>query len=104
MPASPGSTLGWIDRDGDGFVEYQGQTPAGPMHPGWKDSDDALAHAGGTPATGPIALCEVQAYVYAARLAGAALARALAMPGRAEKLEPVRRRHDRRPPAGAARR
>jgi glycogen debranching enzyme len=85
------AALGWIDRDGDrdgdGFVEYQRRTVAGLMHQGWKDSDDALTHANGTPASGPIALCEVQAYVYAARLAGAVLARALAMPDRAEELE-----------------
>jgi glycogen debranching enzyme len=85
------AALGWIDRDGDrdgdGFVEYERRTAVGLMHQGWKDSDDALTHSDGTPATGPIALCEVQAYVYAARLAGAALARALAMPDRADELE-----------------
>ena len=85
------AALGWIDRDGDrdgdGFVEYERRTAVGLPHQGWKDSDDALTHVDGTPASGPIALCEVQAYVYAARLAGAVLARALAMPGRADALE-----------------
>jgi glycogen debranching enzyme len=81
------AALGWIDRDGDGFVEYQRRADDGLIHQGWKDSDDAVAHADGTPATGPIALCEVQGYVYAARRAGAVLAAALGMPERAAALE-----------------
>ena len=68
----------WIDRygdrDGDGFVEYQRQSAEGLVHQGWKDSDDAVFHADGSAARGPIALCEVQGYVYAARRAAAALA------------------------------
>jgi glycogen debranching enzyme len=84
------SALSWIDRDGDvdgdGFVEYQRQAPSGLLHQGWKDADDAVVHADGTIAEGPIALCEVQGYVYAARRAGAALAAALGMPERAASL------------------
>jgi glycogen debranching enzyme len=80
------AALRWIDRygdlDGDGFVEYQRQSASGLLHQGWKDSDDAVFHADGSPAQGPIALCEVQGYVYAARKAGAALA---ALLGRAER-------------------
>ena len=72
------AALHWIDRygdrDGDGFVEYQRQSGDGLLHQGWKDSDDAIFHADGSPARGSIALCEVQGYVYAARRAGAALA------------------------------
>jgi glycogen debranching enzyme len=68
----------WIDqfgdRDGDGFIEYQRQTGDGLIHQGWKDSDDAIFHADGSLARGPIALCEVQGYVYAARRAAAAMA------------------------------
>ena len=64
------AALGWIDkygdRDGDGFIEYHRQSPDGLVHQGWKDSDDAVFHADGTLAEGPIALCEVQGYVYAA--------------------------------------
>ena len=85
------AALGWIDRDGDrdgdGFVEYERRAADGLIHQGWKDSDDAVSHADGTPASGPIALCEVQAYVYAARRAGAVLAAALGMPDRAAELE-----------------
>jgi glycogen debranching enzyme len=84
------AALGWIDhygdRDGDGFVEYHRQSADGLVHQGWKDSDDAIFHADGSPARGPIALCEVQGYVYAARRAGAALAAALGLGERAAEL------------------
>ncbi|HJS92008.1 MAG TPA: amylo-alpha-1,6-glucosidase [Steroidobacteraceae bacterium] len=76
-----GAALGWIDRygdrDGDGFIEYQRRSPHGLAQQGWKDSNDSVFHADGRLAEGPIALCEVQAYTYAARLAAAALAQAL---------------------------
>jgi glycogen debranching enzyme len=85
------AALGWVDKygdlDGDGFVEYARQTPRGLANQGWKDSHDAIFHADGRLADGPIALCEVQGYVYAARRAGAALARALGDAGRADALE-----------------
>lgn len=56
----------WGDRDGDMYVEYFRETPAGLANQGWKDSFDAISHADGTLARAPIALCEVQGYVYAA--------------------------------------
>ena len=63
----------WIetfgDRDGDGYVEYQRATPAGLANQGWKDSWDAIRFADGRLAEPPIALCEVQAYTYAAYVA-----------------------------------
>ncbi len=65
------------DRDGDGFLEYSRQCPDGLVHQGWKDSDDAVFHADGSLARGPIAVCEVQGYAYAAWRAGADLAFAL---------------------------
>jgi len=78
------AALDWIDRygdiDGDGLVEYERKSPGGLLHQGWKDSDDAICYADGTPAEGPIALCEVQGYVYAAWEAGARLATALGRP------------------------
>jgi glycogen debranching enzyme len=84
------AALEWIDRygdrDGDGFVEYHRQSAAGLVHQGWKDSDDAVFHADGSLARGPIALCEVQGYVYAARQAAAAVAGALGRPERAAEL------------------
>ena len=75
------AALGWIDTygdlDGDGFVEYERQTGRGLANQGWKDSHNSIFHADGSPALGPIALCEVQGYVYAAKLQAAAMARAL---------------------------
>ncbi len=85
------AALAWIDdfgdRDGDGFVEYERRAPDGLIHQGWKDSDDAVSHADGSLAAGPIALCEVQSYVYAARRAGAVLAAALGFDDRVSALE-----------------
>ena len=84
------AALRWIDRygdlDGDGFVEYQRRSVNGLLHQGWKDSDDAIFHADGSLARGPIALCEVQGYVYAARKAGAVLAAVLGQAERAAEL------------------
>ncbi|HEY7215136.1 MAG TPA: glycogen debranching N-terminal domain-containing protein, partial [Thermoanaerobaculia bacterium] len=81
----------WIDDygdlDGDGFVEYSRRSRNGLTHQGWKDSVDAIFHRDGTLAEGPIALCEVQGYVYAARRQAAELARALGDAARAEGLE-----------------
>jgi glycogen debranching enzyme len=75
------AALAWIDRygdlDGDGFVEYARKTECGLDNQGWKDSHDAIFHADGRLAEAPIALCEVQAYVFAAKCAAAELADAL---------------------------
>ncbi|MGD0743484.1 MAG: glycogen debranching N-terminal domain-containing protein [Acidimicrobiales bacterium] len=81
--------LDWIehygDRDGDGFVEYQRRTDRGLVNQGWKDSFDGVNFANGRIAEPPIALCEVQGYVYAAYLARARLARARGDAGTAER-------------------
>jgi glycogen debranching enzyme len=73
--------LDWIDnfgdRDGDGFIEYQRQTETGLAQQGWKDSQDSVFHRDGRLADPPIALCEVQGYVYAAKRGAASLARIL---------------------------
>ncbi len=67
--------LAWIERfgdvDGDGYVEYHRATDRGLVNQGWKDSWDAMRYADGTIARAPIALCEVQGYVYGAYLARA---------------------------------
>jgi glycogen debranching enzyme len=82
--------LEWIDRygdaDGDGFVEYARHSKDGLDQQGWKDSRDSIFHANGDLAAPPIALCEVQGYVYDARLRAAALADALGKDALAVKL------------------
>ncbi len=69
--------LEWIDRygdlDGDGLVEYSRRSEQGLQNQGWKDSWDSVRFADGRLAEGPIALVEPQGYVYAARLAMAAV-------------------------------
>ncbi|MBX3502515.1 MAG: amylo-alpha-1,6-glucosidase [Alphaproteobacteria bacterium] len=72
--------LAWIESRGDGFVTYERQSERGLRNQGWKDSPDSVFHADGTLAEGAIALCEVQAYVYAAWRAAAAIARRLGEP------------------------
>jgi glycogen debranching enzyme len=84
--------LDWVDRygdaDRDGFVEYNRRTSKGLVHQGWKDSNDSVFHADGSLAEGPIALCEVQGYVYAAKSRVASVAEAL---GREELAVKLRR-------------
>jgi glycogen debranching enzyme len=75
------------DADGDGFVEYYRKTGDGLVNQGWKDSHDAIFHSDGRLAEGPIALCEVQGYVYAAKQHAAKLAAALGHDARASQLE-----------------
>ena len=83
--------LAWIDRsgdiDGDGYVEYARQSRNGLVNQGWKDSEDSIFHADGRLAEGSIALCEVQGYVYLARIHAARLARALGHEAQASELE-----------------
>jgi glycogen debranching enzyme len=85
------AALNWIDeygdRDRDGFVEYPVDSDAGLSNQGWKDSVDSVFHADGRLARGPIALCEVQGYVWAAKAQAAQLARAVGEPDRAAALE-----------------
>jgi len=82
--------LEWIDRygdiDGDGFVEYARRSREGLVQQGWKDSHDSVFHADGRLAEAPIALCEVQGYVYDAKLGAAELARELGEAALAERL------------------
>lgn len=82
--------LEWIDtygdRDGDGFVEYSRQSETGLVQQAWKDSDDSVFHADGRLANGPIAPCEVQGYVYAARMAASKLAEVRGLHSLADKL------------------
>jgi len=90
------AALSWIDgpadRDRDGFVEYFRANENGLANQGWKDSADAVFHADGRVATGPIALAEVQGYVFAAKRLIARCARRLGYPDRADILEDQSRR------------
>jgi len=83
--------LAWIDGpgdlDGDGFVEYARRSSSGLRNQGWKDSHDAIVHADGSLAEGPIALCEVQGYVYAAKRGLARVARRFGELERARRLD-----------------
>jgi glycogen debranching enzyme len=82
--------LGWIDGPGDpdqdGFVEYHRHSEKGLVNQGWKDSHDAIFHADGQLAQGPIALAEVQGYVYAAKKLAAQCAERLGLADRARQL------------------
>lgn len=82
--------LHWIDHfgdaDGDGFVEYQKHSARGLVNQGWKDSHDSVFHADGSMAVGPIALCEVQGYVYQAKKKAGELASMLGFSERAASL------------------
>ena len=81
--------LDWIDHygdiDGDGFVEYIRRSPRGLINQGWKDSWDANIHRDGRVARPPIALCEVQGYVYDAKYRISSLLRMFGESERAEK-------------------
>jgi glycogen debranching enzyme len=85
------AALRWIDEvgdaDHDGFVEYYRKTDKGLANQGWKDSYDAIFHADGRGAEGPIALAEVQGYVFAAKQVAARCARRLGHDALARKLE-----------------
>jgi glycogen debranching enzyme len=84
------AALAWIDGDGDrdkdGFVEYYRESAKGLVNQGWKDSHDSVCHADGSLAEGPVALCEVQAYVYGAKLAAGRMAEALELAAEAGRL------------------
>jgi glycogen debranching enzyme len=68
-------------------VTYGRAREEGLANQGWKDSHDSIFHRDGTLANSPIALCEVQGYVYAARRHAAKIAAALGHLNRAAALE-----------------
>jgi glycogen debranching enzyme len=76
----------WGDADGDGFVEYSRRSDEGLVQQGWKDSGDSIFHRDGRLAEAPIALCEVQGYVYQGKLAAGELARVMDEPELAQSL------------------
>jgi glycogen debranching enzyme len=85
------AALRWIDTfgdpDRDGFVEYVAEEGKGLRNQGWKDSGDSIFDAHGNLVQGSVALCEVQAYVFAAKRGAAGIARALGQAATALRLE-----------------
>lgn len=63
--------LAWLDRDGDldgdGFYEYLTRSAQGNENQAWKDSDDGIVYENGRKVEAPIATCEEQGFVYAAK-------------------------------------
>jgi glycogen debranching enzyme len=78
------AALAWIntfgDADGDGLVEYSRRSGDGLVSQGWKDSHDSVFHSNGEGATAPVALCEVQGYVYMAKTNAAYMSEKLGDP------------------------
>jgi glycogen debranching enzyme len=91
------AAMAWVDRsgdiDGDGFQEYRTRSSHGYYNQGWKDAGDAIPERDGSLAPLPLAVCELQGYVYDAKLRMAAIyellgekRRARQLRGQAEKL------------------
>ncbi len=82
--------LEWIDsygdRDGDGFLEYARASEKGLANQGWKDSGDGVPFPDGSLPEPPIALIEVQGYVYDAKLRMAELYESAGQDERATEL------------------
>ncbi len=77
------AAMGWIDRNcpRNGYLAYQRRSSGGLVNQGWKDSGDCIVDRNGRFAQSPIALCEVQGYVYSAKLRAGGLAHLLGYPG-----------------------
>ena len=75
------AALDWMEKSGDvdrdGFLEYQRLSESGLTNQGWKDSWDAIMYKNGELITPPVALVEVQAYAYAARIGASEIYHAL---------------------------
>jgi glycogen debranching enzyme len=82
--------LQWIDQygdlDGDGFQEYKTSSPQGYENQSWKDSGVAVVYPDGSQVKQPKALCEMQGYVYDAKLRMAEIYDAVGQTARAEEL------------------
>jgi glycogen debranching enzyme len=79
LEAPARAALDWIDRygdrDGDGYVEYQRAQETGLENQCWKDSWNSILFRDGTVAPSPRATCEIQGYVYDAKVRAVRLAR-----------------------------
>ena len=85
------AALEWIDKygdiDQDGYVEYGSKNTKWAINQGWKDSTDSSVHQDGRLAVPPIALVEVQGYVYQAKKGMAEIFSYLGEKDKAKKLE-----------------
>ncbi|MDE5415059.1 amylo-alpha-1,6-glucosidase [Alkalihalobacterium chitinilyticum] len=90
LEANVQAAITWInqygDRDGDGFVEYHQESSKGIANQGWKDSADSIVHRNGDYAETPIALSEVQGYVYQGKVGIAELYETIGNTSEAERL------------------
>ena len=82
--------MAWIDkygdRNNDGFQEYRTRSSHGHYNQGWKDAGDAIVEADGTLSPLPIATCELQGYVYDAKIRMAEIYDVLERPEDAKRL------------------
>ncbi len=82
--------LDWIDHngdlDGDGFQEYKTYSPLGYENVNWKDSGDSVVYADGSQVKQPKGTCELQGYVYDAKVRMAEIFSALGDEARAQAL------------------
>lgn len=79
--------LHWLDETTEGqYLTYRRTSAEGLENQGWKDSGDSVMHIDGTLATPPIAICEAQAYLYAARIELSQLAAILGHHAMSERL------------------
>ncbi len=64
------AAMAWIDSNckQTGYLSYYRQFRGGLLNQGWKDSRDCMVDREGKLANGAIALCEVQGYIYAAKM------------------------------------
>ncbi|HKB55494.1 MAG TPA: glycogen debranching N-terminal domain-containing protein [Ramlibacter sp.] len=71
VKANVEAALSWIDasigQGGTGYLGYATESGSGLANQGWKDSGDSIMNHDGSLATPPIALVEVQGYVYMAK-------------------------------------
>ncbi|MCU0272994.1 MAG: hypothetical protein MUE34_07175 [Acidimicrobiales bacterium] len=95
------AAMAWVNatctRDPGGYLTYRRSSPQGLENQGWKDSWDGIRYGDGRVAVAPLALAEVQAYVYAALRARARIAGALGTEGGPweAEAEQLRERFDR---------
>ena len=95
------AALNWIDdaMNANGYLAYATSSSKGLANQGWKDSGDSIVNADGSLAQPPIALVEVQGYVYLAKKGIATLYRRTGDSDTADRLnteaEELRRRFER---------